>query len=388
MSGQRQPGLTVRQMVGWVGLGLVALLVVAALVWRGDILRAGLDPRVPFQTYEPPPAPDYARRDAWALLDAPSAAGDRAVPVFFVHSTTYDGGREWLGPIGDPKADAYLKRVVLPNHAGPFSLDGVVSAPRYRQASLYARLTLRDDARDARAFAYRDIESAFAAFLARHPEGPIALVGVEQGANLLDRLIQERVAPDAALKARLVGAWLSDVVLPQDRYQARSPVPVCIKQDQAGCVVGWSQVEDMADAAASRRLRRALVWNERGRLVDLGEREAVCVNPVLGAVSDATTQQRRHLGAANATGLEWGVRPAFLPRQVETQCRDGLLRYTRPPSEAFKDGGSWTDRRKARPYNLFYADLEADFERRIAAWRALNPSPFVPTASRTAPPAP
>ena len=81
------PGLTFRQWVGWTGLGLVLLLAVAVGVWRGDILRAGLDPQIPFQTYEPPAAPDYADPAAWALLDArTSGSGDAA--VFFVHSTT------------------------------------------------------------------------------------------------------------------------------------------------------------------------------------------------------------------------------------------------------------------------------------------------------------
>ena len=145
--------LTPRQWAGWFGLGLVLLVVTAVAVWRGDILRAGLDPQVPFQTYEPPPAPDYGKPTAWALRDARGPDSGPAA-VFFVHSTTYDGGREWNGPVGHPAADAWLKRVVLPNYAGPFARAGEISAPRYRQASLYTRLTLREDAREARAFAY------------------------------------------------------------------------------------------------------------------------------------------------------------------------------------------------------------------------------------------
>ncbi|MBW8302809.1 MAG: DUF3089 domain-containing protein, partial [Brevundimonas sp.] len=59
--------LTLRQWFGWTGFALVFLLTAAVAVWRGDILRAGLDPQVPFQTYQPPPAPDYERSQAWAL---------------------------------------------------------------------------------------------------------------------------------------------------------------------------------------------------------------------------------------------------------------------------------------------------------------------------------
>jgi len=357
--------LSARQWVGVTGFVLVFLLTAAVAVWRGDILRAGLDPQVPFQTYKPPPAPDYADPAAWALLDARvQGAGD--ADIFFVHSTTFDGGRDWNGAIGDIRADAYLTRVVLPNYAGPFARAGSVSAPRYRQASLYTRLTLRDDAREARAFAYGDVLAAFNAWLAHHSSGPIVLAGVEQGADLLDRLIRERIAPDRTVRDRLVAAYLMDVIIAADSLPAS--IPPCADRSQIHCVVAWSQVGDRDDAAARRRLRRATVWDDRGNLVDLAGRRSVCVNPVTGGTNETLAPARLHRGATNATGLEWGARPALLTREVETQCRDGLLRHSWPDLESFRETGNWADRRKARPYNLFYGDLEADVAERLATY--------------------
>lgn len=364
------PQLTARQWVGYAGFVVVFVLTAAVAVWRGDILRAGLDPQVPFQTYRPPPPPDYERAGAWALLNA-RAPGAGDAQVFFVHSTTYDGGSEWNGPIGDRKADGYLRRVVLPNYAGPFARLGSVSAPRYRQASLYSRLTLREDAREARAFAYGDVEKAFDAWLAEHPDGPIIIAGVEQGADLLDRLLRDVVANRPEVSRRLVAAYLMDAIVAADDLPPRTPA--CRLRSQTGCVVGWSQVGEGDDGAARRRLRRALVWDERGHLVDLGERAALCVNPVTGSDSTTVAPARRHLGAANATGLEWGVRPAFIARQITSQCREGLLRHSVLKSESFRDLSGWADRRKARPYNLFYADIEADALARLAAWQAKEP---------------
>lgn len=359
--------LTFRQWVGWLGLTVVLLVVTAVAVWRGDILRAGLDPQVPFQTYTPPPAPDYGKPAAWALSEARAPDAGPAA-VFFVHSTTYDGGRDWNGPIGDRKADAYLRRVVLPNYAGPFTKAGSVSAPRYRQSSLYTRLTLREDAREARAFAYGDVSAAFDAWIARHPDGPIVLAGVEQGGDLVERLVRDKIVPDPALRRRLVAAYLIDVLTAAD---ALSPeVPACRDRTQAGCVVGWSPVTEGNEGAARRRLRRALVWDGRGRLVDLGDRPALCVNPVTGSTDTAPVEARLHRGATNATGLEWGARPALLAREVATQCRGGVLRHTQPSQESFRASGSWADRRKSRPYNLFYGDIEADVEARLAIWSA------------------
>lgn len=359
------PRLTFRQWVGWCGFVLVFLITAATFVWLSDIRIAAMDPQTPFQTYTPPPAPDYARPSAWALQDARLASSGPA-SVFFVHSTTFDAPRAWNAPIGDRAADAYLARVVLPNYAGPFAPLGSVSAPRYRQASLYTRLTLRRDARDARAFAYGDIEAAFEQWLKTHPDGPIILAGVEQGADLLDRLVRDRIAPDAVLTQRLVAVYLLDSIIAVDRLSPRTPP--CHDRLQIGCVVGWSQIGDDDDSAASRRFRRALVWNDRDRLEDLGDRRALCVNPVTGDDGVEPAEARRHRGGANATGLEWLVRPAILDRQVSTQCREGLLRHSPATAESFSNRGSWADRRKARPYNLFYADIQADALTRLTAW--------------------
>ena len=367
----KRPRLTARQWAGWIGVFVVFVLTVALAIWRGDILKAGLDPQVPFQTYEPPSAPDYARPEAWAMSETRIPESGPAA-IFFVHPTTYDGGRHWNGPIGDRRADAWLRRVVLPNYAGPFARAGAISAPRYRQGSLYTRLTLREDAREARAFAWRDVEAAFDAWIGRHPDGPIVLAGVEQGGELIERLVRERIAPDEALRRRLVAAYLMDVIAPADGLAPA--VPACTRREQVGCVVGWSPVSEGNDGAGWRRLRRALVWDERGRLVELGDRPALCVNPVVGATSTEPVAARHSRGATNATGLEWGARPALLAREVATQCRDGLLRYTNPSQESFRQSGSWSERRKSRPYNLFYGDIEADVEARLNTWKAANPA--------------
>lgn len=358
----------------WFRLALFAfvlLVLLSLVVWRGDIVRAALDPKIPFQTYTPPEAPDYAKADAWAMRDV-TIPGAADAAVFFIHSTTFDGGREWNGSIGDKKADAYLERIVLPNFAGPFAMAGSVSVPRYRQGSLYSRLTLRDDAREARAFAYRDVEAAFDHWIARHPDGPIVLVGVEQGAELLALLLRDRVAKDAGQKGRLVGAYMMDAMVPRDAID----LPVCERRDESGCLVAWSMVDEGSTGAISRRQRRALFWDDRGQLVESGHRPIICVNPVSGSSDETKTEARRHLGAANAAGLEWGVRPAFIDRVVEAQCREGFLRNTPLNTESFRENRSWTDRRKAKPYNLFYADTMADVQARLAAWHAKKATTF------------
>jgi len=362
----KRPSLTFRQWVGWIGFGLVFLFSAAVAVWHGDILRAGLDPQVPFQTYRPPRPPDYARRDAWALSEA-HAPGAGPAHVFFLHPTTYDGGSGWNAAIDDRRAAGYLARIAIPNYAAPFAQAGTVSAPRYRQASLYTRLTLREDAREARMFAYRDAAAAFDTWLSRHPNGPLILVGVEQGGELMDRLLRDRIAADPRLSERVAAAYLIETLTPAE--PTTSGLPPCARRAQASCVVAYASVVDGDSAAAHRLLRRALTWDEGGRLEGFEDQRSVCVNPITGARSGGRAVARRHLGGANATGLEWGVRPALISRAVSAECRDGLLWYSRPASESFRERGGWSDRRKVKGYNLFYGDLEADALARLGAWR-------------------
>lgn len=357
-------------MLAAAGLAVAAPLAAAAWWERDAILQTALDPRTPYQTYQPPPAPDYARRAAWALPPADPARprpGEGAADVFFVHPTTYDGGREWNGAVDDPGARRELAEVMLPNYAGPFARAGRVFAPRYRQASLYTELTLRDDAREARRFAYGDVRRAFDAFASWSKDRPIVIVGVEQGALLADRLSREAAA-DPRLRKRLAAVYLIGAPIPLDAHQPGSALPACASPDQARCLVAYTQAAFALDGP-DHVLDRALAWTSAGELEPLAGREAVCVNPLTGAVGRPDAPERAALGAANATRLEWGVRPAFLPHQVAAHCERSLLRTSHPRAASLHRTGGWADRLKAPGFNLFWADLEADAARRLEAWR-------------------
>jgi len=366
----------------WIFAGTVlflAMVVSAAFYWRYDILRTTLDPKIPFQTYDPPPAPNYAKPDAWALRPQRDAAARVTADVFFVHPTSYDGGRDWNAPFDQPKAERDLSRVMLPNYAAPFARVGRIFAPHYRQASLYTFLTLRDDARDARRFAYDDVRDAFRYYL-EHDNGgrPLVLVGVEQGGVLADRLLKEEIVPDAALRERLAGVYLIETVVPADTFGPDAPAPACAGRNQAGCVVAWASLTDGDFQRAQELSNRSLVWNRDGELVTIDGRAPLCVNPLLGARNEIRAPAKLNLGAANATGLEWGSRPALLKRQVWAQCENGLLHTGRPKSTSLRDSGSWTDRRKVDGFNLFWADIEADALARVAALKARSATATVP----------
>ena len=346
-------------------LSVALVLSLGVLAFWGDLISTALDPKVPFQTYDPPPAPDYAKVSAWYLR--PSGPDSLGVDIFFIAPTTYDGGRNWNARIDHPKANRQFREVMAPNYVGPFVSVGRIFAPRYRQASLYSLTTLREDAREARQFAYGDVRDAFRSYIARDNGGrPFFIVGVEQGGTLGLRLLSEELARDPKLESRLVAAYLVDTVVPADA----PPILPCVQRGEAGCLAAWAPVYEGDFDAAKRLLDRALVWNPQGELVNISPRPALCFNPILGAVTDQPAPARLHLGAANATGMEWGARPPFMGRQVAARCQAGVLRVTRPKSASLKQGGNWADRQKVPGFNLFYADVEADAKARLAAWRS------------------
>lgn len=347
-------------------VALTGLLAVGAYLWGDDIQRHNLDPKMPFQTYHPPAAADYDRVEGWYLnpaLEGRDVQPDK-VDVFFIHATSFNGGKHWLGPVDDETAVREVVDIQLPNYAGPFSGIGDVYAPRYRQASLYTQLTRREDAREARQFAYTDVEKAFRAFLRQrgNDEGFI-IVGVEQGGLIAQRLISDVVVPDAALRPKLVAAYFLETLAPADQ-----PVPACVSREQAGCVVAYFSVDNVRPDRAIQAVQRAMVW-ESGLLESLGKARPLCVNPLSGTLSDEEIDVRHSQGAANATGLEWGVAPALIPRKVSARCRNGILVVNKPPLSSFKRAGSWEDRNKVYNYNLFYGDLKADAEARWKAYR-------------------
>ena len=386
MAQRRRHG--VRYWLVVLGAVLVTLGVIASVFWGDDIIKALLDPKVPFGKDNPPPAPNYMLRSSWAVLPAPGAAA-APVDVFFIHPTSYpasftsyNGGRHWNAPINDHAAMVALSEVMLPNYASPFDAVGDVYAPRYRQATLYARSTLWDDAIEAREFAYGDVKAAFDDYLARLNRGrPFILAGAEQGGDLGARLLREVIAPDPALRRRLVAAYLADTVVPADEYPATAPVPPCQKRAEAGCLVAWAAVREGNFNGVQRLLSRALVWGPQDQLQPLGQRRPVCVNPLLGAATEDDAPERLKLGAAAATGLEWGVRPGFLPRQVGARCQGGVLRVTRPRSSLLRPAGDWIERAREPGYNLFWADIEADTQARFAVWSTAQPAPAQPASA-------
>lgn len=334
-----------------------------AFGFRNDIFSTLQDPRVPFQTYPKPPAPNYADSASWIAW--PDETPEETAPgadVFVVVPEVYKGSESWNLPIDDARRRTKLERIVRPNYVDPYGAAGRLFAPLYRQAALYAFLNSREDSQAAQDLAYSDVRRAFEAFLRTNPpERPIVIVGHGQGAAHAQRLLRESFGGE--LRRKLAVAYIVDHPLPAP---TDDDLPLCKTESQTRCVAAWTAVMPGETARAGHLRERALVHNGR-RYVMMSGRDIACVNPLSWSLDDMPVDRSQHLGGVSAIGFEPDVRPTVHAGQVGAQCVGGLLEVDRPDVASLRRPRQFGGRHRTLPSNLFYEDLRQNAVTRVEA---------------------
>jgi len=360
---------------------------VAAIAAAATLAGCGGGPSKPFDIALAPPAPDYARPEAWlalpgrdglersaptglAVVDETSAAAD----VFFIHPTTVKGSETWNAAWDASDAVAPLNRAVLMGQTSVFNGCCRIYAPHYRQASLKG---LGDTG--AVDLAYADVAAAFRDFIAhRNDVRPFIIAAHSQGVVHAIRLLQEQVL-GTPLQDRLVVAYLIGGYVP-DAFPELG-LPLCDAPDQTGCVLTWNSSKP-GSLTARIILHDPRYW-WRGAWKDADQAPAVCVNPLtwrvqghgpeaVGAEANPGSMSlpRDPFPAAAAT------MPPLLPHLTGARCHDGMLEvdipkdspadYSDPLARTF---GSY----HLNDYGLFYAALRENALTRVHAWTATHP---------------
>lgn len=328
-----------------------------------------------------PPAPDYGEPASWAARPETRDGADVAPPgdrdaqdeaiadVFFVHPTTHFG-RAWSAAADDPRAARLLDGVVLPHEAAVFNAAGRVYAPRYRQASLWTFMTRTQRARAARAMelAYSDVRRAFDAW-ARGSERPVILAAHSQGSYHALRLLADRFEDDAAMRERLVAAYLVGMPLPLDVFERTIPrVPPCEGPEQTGCVLSWNTV---LEGARPRRLWRSLpVYYPGSRAWEsTAHKRLTCTSPI--AAADGWSEPAAHHGALLFADLAARpIEPRVEPALTRARCEGGVLEVERTVPFRYRSDplGRDGDLHLA-DYPLFFLDVRRDAVRRVERWQ-------------------
>lgn len=359
---------------------LIVLVIISAFayrVWGQQLINAAMVPSRTFSAPPPLPKDNYSSANAW--ISRPGLAPDpsqwrpadmkaalvaRKAAIFFVHPTTYlaPGNKaDWNAPLSDPESRTVAARFVQ-RQASAFNDLGPIWAPRYRQAHFGAFLTDKVDGRNAIDAAYADLAQAFDAFLAANPAGPIILAGHSQGSLHLLRLLHEKVA-GKPVAGRIAAAYIIGwpVSVTAD-IPALGP-PACTKPQQAHCIVSWQSFAEPADpSAVMQAFEKDRGFNGTPRKAS----KMLCVNPITGS-ADGVAKAAQNLGTLDARQSE--DNPVLIKGAVPARCdARGFLLIGDPP-----DLGPFTlpgNNYHVYDYALFWANLRADAQARLAAFSA------------------
>ncbi|WP_435876857.1 DUF3089 domain-containing protein [Sphingomonas quercus] len=354
------------------------LTLAAGIGWnlfQDRLMRAALVPSAPFAPPGDAGAPDYGTAAAWLarpdLADDPThwtpkgvtRAAHPDVAVFYVPPTTYLRRTAWNAPLDDAEANGRL-RIFAASQASAFNSVGAIWAPRYRQATMGAFLTSTADAGKALDFAYRDVERAFGAFLAQvPPHVPIILAGHSQGSLHLLRLLAEHVAGQP-VQRRIVAAYAVGWPVSVEADVPALGLQPCARAGQTGCILSWQSFAEPADPSQVRDVFD-LSTGFTGR--PRKGTHMLCVNPLTGRPGD-TAPASANLGALQPTA---SLTDAILkPGAVPARCDASGVLLIGPPPEGYGAFVLRGENYHVFDYALFWANIRADAEARVAAFHA------------------
>jgi hypothetical protein len=359
---------------------LIVLVIAGAFAYRmlaPDLMRAALVPEVSFAESPTSPPTFYDRPDAW--LARPGIPGEDAhwvpagyqsatqpgVAVFYVHPTTYLKRDRWNAPI-DIHGDARFRQsIFVKSQASVFNGIGEIWAPKYRQATFGAFLSLGNpNAEKAFELAYTDVEKAFDTFLKEvPPDQPNILAGHSQGSLQLVNLLARRIA-GTPIERRIVAAYLGGWPISVEHDLPKLGLPACTAPDQTGCILAWQSFAEPAepDYIFDRFLDTIGLDGEPREGSTL-----LCTNPLTGGTPEAA-EPERNIGTMIPTDDDTFEDATIEPALVGAKCTEkGYLSIGEHPPEGLQGYVLPGNNYHVYDYALFWGNLRADVERRVQA---------------------
>ena len=372
----------------WVIAILTMLFIAGAIGYRlfeRQLMRWVMVPSAPFRDVPMPAGADYRQARMWIArpdiagnpslwvppgfqpTPAGAATATKGASVFFVHPTSFLESTAWNAPVDDAESQNRAALFVR-SQASAFNSVGQVWAPRYRQAAFGAFLTSEADARRALDFAYRDVLAAYEEFLREAPaDRPIILAAHSQGSAHLVRLLQERIksAPEAR---RVVAAYVIGWPVSVSVDLPALPFPACERPDQAACILSWQSFSEPADPSQITDVYDESTGPGGARRAGTA---MLCTNPLTGGRGgDAPASLNLGTLVPNADMTEAEFRRGAVPARCDPR---GFLLIG--DTEALPAMGPYAlpgNNYHVYDYALFWANIRADAERRLAAFEAAN----------------
>lgn len=400
-------------MVQRILAGILAALVVAALAgavvgWinRAELLFVLTSPRLHYGDMDRMTLPIYLFPAQWAAhivkadsadLVPPGVTSDQSLAkadVFFITGSSYFGYL-WNAPFNEPNAATIIDGPLLALDASAFNGCCRVFAPRYRQAHYAAIERSTADGRSALELAFTDIVRAWDSYVMEENKGrPVILVGHDQGAVHLMRLLDLRIEPKTRIAERMVAAYVIGAGVPRKRFGTNfKNITACQTATDLFCVVAWETYVDGTDPSAHPNTNE--VWFDRA-FAFLNEEPRLCTNPLtwtingkadasqnLGALPlspDIRVGFGRIMGSMPVADVgRYKSLPALLPKYSGAECRDGFLMVPKPKDDVFASGWRGNGNLHLHDITLFWANIRQNAMDRVEAYlvaHALPPDIF------------
>ena len=249
-------------------IGTVLAAIAAPAYAQSEQAAASATPPTPppaTAVVAPIPAPDYKTDAAWLCrpgrqdactvdqdVTVIAANGKRKVAKFQADKApTFDCFYVYPTVSLDPTPNSDLnigpeEKAVAAAQAARFTRHCRVFAPMYRQVTLTALRDMMAGKATAadRNLAFLDVQAAWYDYLARDNAGRgVVVIGHSQGAGILKRLLSDVIEKDAAMKRKLVAAYLigTNVAVPagQDVGGDFKTTRLCHSTNDYGCVVTY-----------------------------------------------------------------------------------------------------------------------------------------------------
>lgn len=218
----------------------LATLITISLVIFGNLAAAADRSKLtPFNNADVPPAPDYAKPDAW--LDKPENPDRFSVDIFWLYPTVLVDDSAWLMDISRKDLIAGAAESIA-TEARIFSGQANLYAPFYRQMNL-AGFNLPEAERDAIvAYGEKDALRAFQYYLEHHNNGrPFILAAHSQGSYVLTQMLVHywgKIGVENLLIAGYVVGWS----LTEQDLRDNPSISICNHAHQTGCFVSYNSV--------------------------------------------------------------------------------------------------------------------------------------------------
>lgn len=362
----------------WVVAAIVILFVIGAIgykLFELQLMRLAFVPKTEFRAVPMASGASYRNADLW--IARPDIGGNPAlwtpdgfaptrtprVSVFFIHPTSFLESSAWNAPLDDRESQ-WRARLFVRSQASAFNSVGEIWAPKYRQAAFGAFLTTERDAARALDFAYRDVLAAYEEFVRQAPrDRPIVLAAHSQGSLHLTRLLAERIARSPE-RDRIAAAYVIGWPVSMTADLPSLGLPACERAAQPGCILSWQSFAEPSDP----KMVTDVYDQTRGRSgVPRAGTRMVCVNPLTGGQSSAAPREaNRGTLIPNADFTSAEFRRAAVPARCDV--RGFLLIGEDPPEfgEYVLPGNNY----HVFDYSLFWANIRADAEARVAAFIA------------------